>query len=390
MQDLTPRSGQTSPQSYKPLENNEQIDLSLLHQTSLKTIGGHAIAKEAEEWSGTEFDIPEDAYGAAILAIVKDLATIVEGKGNILVWTRFVFPMLLLVVNLALQSALLWYILNIVVEPAVAKVQHHYFNFHAECFHANKTFRPDVWHNWRDKAPLCSLAMTKKTFLYTLLLIWILRMLIEMIACQRFVMDIIKMPHCTRSVDQIVHHIHGSYIVAMTRLSRTACYLLVCVPKFAISLALMALGCRWLQATITFQKLVLNTLAMEFIIHIDELLFDALVPVAYREQVQHINFFVKHPPKKEETIGNEECLAWKWSIFYTFVALVCVFLWGSVFQTILPRFIDDIGPHCTNFTKSLEVPVCDKYFNLKSCYPFGKQDTTGILVNSSIARLLYA
>merc|ERR1719487_646953 len=49
-------------------------------------------------------------------------------------------------------------------------------------------------------------------------------------------------------------------------------------PRIAMNCILLWLGARWLVATLGFGDLFLNALALEFILNLSWLLYDALVP----------------------------------------------------------------------------------------------------------------
>eukprot|EP00490_Sorites_sp_Unknown_P007800 CAMPEP_0114680824 /NCGR_PEP_ID=MMETSP0191-20121206/54616_1 /TAXON_ID=126664 /ORGANISM="Sorites sp." /LENGTH=79 /DNA_ID=CAMNT_0001958197 /DNA_START=12 /DNA_END=248 /DNA_ORIENTATION=+ len=53
--------------------------------------------------------------------------------------------------------------------------------------------------------------------------------------------------------------------------------LAICVtlPKLMVGVALLYGGCRWFVATESWESLILNALALEFVIGIDELVFEA-------------------------------------------------------------------------------------------------------------------
>merc|ERR1719401_2460466 len=86
------------------------------------------------------------------------------------------------------------------------------------------------------------------------------------------------------------------YVKGLTPLCRATLILLVCVPKFIICIALLYLGCNWLSATTSFQELVMNTVAMEFITRIDEMLYSTLLPKSMQTEVAEVNFLVYKKP----------------------------------------------------------------------------------------------
>merc|ERR1719401_520079 len=138
---------------------------------------------------------------------------------------------------------------------------------------------------------------------------------------ERFFRNIcMDMPRVVKAFDQVVEHANGEYIVALTRLSTLLLIVLVCIPKLLISVYLLIFGCRWLSATTSFENLVMNTVAMEFVTQIDETLFNACVPQDFKKQVQDINFFIRHPPKNEDAIHRAEAKGFARSVLYFGIA----------------------------------------------------------------------
>merc|ERR1719284_459601 len=62
---------------------------------------------------------------------------------------------------------------------------------------------------------------------------------------------------------------------------------LVLLPRFVITCALLWLGCRWLAATNDFSDLVLNAVALEFLLMLKDLLYYVLVPDRNKRDLQH-------------------------------------------------------------------------------------------------------
>merc|ERR1719464_2372369 len=131
-------------------------------------------------------------------------------------------------------------------------------------------------------------------------------------------------------------------IVALTTKTRLTLLILVCLPKLAISLFLLVLGCKWLSATTSFEALVMNTMAMEFVLHVDELLYEAFLPVGYRRQVADINFFLMNSSGSIEELKRLELMSYGRAIFSLFSAVFFVMLWAGFLQAVLPRDISDV------------------------------------------------
>ena len=70
---------------------------------------------------------------------------------------------------------------------------------------------------------------------------------------------------------------------------RWALYLILLLPKMAISMTLLTIRTVWLAATDSFADLILNAIALEFVSAIDELLFEAMLPASSRAILRRRN-----------------------------------------------------------------------------------------------------
>merc|ERR1719198_678338 len=106
----------------------------------------------------------------------------------------------------------------------------------------------------------------------------------------KLLVDIFKVPTCPNNNPALM--IKGSgggfdesdadddkiMIIGLTPCVRVVTIAVIILPKFAIGFGLTCLGMIWLTATQSFSELILNSLALEFVISIDDHLFDALLP----------------------------------------------------------------------------------------------------------------
>merc|ERR1719379_661323 len=83
---------------------------------------------------------------------------------------------------------------------------------------------------------------------------------------------------CDDPAEMIVHHDDTNVIVHLTRSIRTGLDVALIIPKVIIVTCLTIVGTVWLAATNSFSDLLLNAIALEFVIVIDEVLFNAILP----------------------------------------------------------------------------------------------------------------
>jgi len=326
---------------------------------------------QGDEWRGREFDIPEDAYGAAILAIVKEMQEIERGQKDLSI-VRLIFSLSLLLLNLVLQFFLLHVMKHNMVMPAVNHVQTKYQEFHAAVFDPSGVFQPDLWTSYAGKRELCQIAMTNLPFFFTVLFVWTTHILGEFRTTENLFKDVLRLPiedkeDATMLVDR--QDSDTKSIVALTSRTRVMLVCLVVVPKFWISARLLLIGYQWLSATTSFESLVMNLASMEFVLHVDELLFNAFLPATYRRHVAEINFFVREPMQGQQDAEWEEWKSYVRTFLLLLSAVLCVAVWTFHLQDVLPSNISDVRDHCTRFLQEMH-PICTT-FDTSRCYPFG-------------------
>mmetsp|Transcript_92599 Transcript_92599/g.261546 ORF Transcript_92599/g.261546 Transcript_92599/m.261546 type:complete len:434 (-) Transcript_92599:61-1362(-) len=335
-------------------------------------------AKEAE-LTGLEIDIPEDAYGAAILAIVKDLPRVIRREKAALALACCVWSFSVLFVNFCLQVSILVYVYGYVVLPAVRNVQKQYQDFHVRVFTPDGTFHPEWWEHYPGKDELCEIALTDRSFYYCILFCWTMSMLREIRSSEKLLRDIRNLPVCRDSSAMTVSALNGekTYVVAITTPFRYMVFFLVCIPRIFICVLLLWLGCQWLSATTSFADLVMNSVAMEFVLGIDNVMYDAFLPQFYRDEVSSINIL----DQAHDGSAEEDALKWTGiyrTFKYSFCAVLYIFLYAEVMQTVLPSGVQDVALQCDSHMKSRIKPLCTKMsWSLNNpsvldlCYPFG-------------------
>ena len=60
----------------------------------------------------------------------------------------------------------------------------------------------------------------------------------------------------------------------------------VCLGRICVACALLISGCIWLGRTTSITELMLNSVALESVLHVDEFIFSALVPTNLQQKIQ--------------------------------------------------------------------------------------------------------
>merc|ERR1711957_595092 len=81
--------------------------------------------------------------------------------------------------------------------------------------------------------------------------------------------------------------------------------LFVFLPKVSMMIYLLWLGCRWLLATNNFQDLILNSVALEFILQLSSIIYMAMLPERNRHDLKKTKML---PSSPTESVGCHQFL----------------------------------------------------------------------------------
>merc|ERR1712113_13036 len=103
-----------------------------------------------------------------------------------------------------------------------------------------------------------------------------------------------------------------------------------------------------------------NSLALGFVLAIDELLYSSVLPVATRKQITETKFLFKEGPQPKDLLSVEssEWEAYFRSSLFVVCTVILVFLYGDVFQTVLPRDLHTLYLTCQTYTQKTHKPIC--------------------------------
>jgi len=163
--------------------------------------------------------------------------------------------------------------------------------------------------------------------------------------------------------------VEEEYIVFMDGKTKTAIYMLVIIPKVSVSLALTGLGFVWFAATESFGDLILNVLALEFVILIDDNILLSFFPKSMIDELGMTKFAY---PKKDDLTEEQEFDRKLMEYFNSTLWLLgscCVivmYLFGipgllSPWQQVLPDYKSDIAMRCDDHRNTDRYhPACNQ------------------------------
>eukprot|EP00434_Breviolum_minutum_P000809 symbB.v1.2.000711.t2/scaffold40.1/size395337/15 len=341
-------------------------------------------AERLEEWPSDHWRnlISEASTVAALLCLVN--------------YARFLFGTVSLSLNLWLQSMILYYVNTYIVNGAVHDAQTNYAQFHREVFDKDGTFSQDKWDNWNNGPylELCNMAVSKLNFSAGIVFLWCARMLNEVrdswqLASDLYSMESLPMGGEPRDMLNEVLDDSGETlrieIVAVNQLARALMSLFVVLPKIIVATMLTYIGCRWLAATQSFGDLILNALALEFVIGIDDLMYEAFTPLDLGQFIEKTKF--AQPPKATQSGGSEESIVelvrrlgdLEGSLLLLLVMVVWPYGYLNYWQQVLPNFPHDIHDHCAGRFYSHYEQLCGFFGNPSVCFPYGESASQKIL-----------
>eukprot|EP00439_Symbiodinium_sp_Y106_P022791 s5619_g2.t2 len=264
-----------------------------------------------------------------------------------------------------------------IVQGAVHEAQENYAEFHRKVFDEDGNFLHGVWQTYdTDKyAALCNMAVSKLYFSCGIVFLWTARMLAEVKQSLHLMHDLYCIPQLPLSATakQMVYQVKDGdeierfEILALNRMVRIMLTVLIALPKIGVAFILMLSGCRWLAATQSFGDLILNALALEFVIGIDELMFEAFTPEQTRSFIEQTK--IAYPREGEGGIQNLDTSRNTLGIILN---LAWSYMYLNDWQQVLPNFSHDIRAHCQSRFAEMYTLKCPFMGDPDECFPFGE------------------
>lgn len=330
-----------------------------------------------DKLEGLEFDykdLPQDMWGVAIMTLTRDTAELRSGHEICAHLVRFTYAMSMVILNLALQLSILHWVYKYVVGESIFNIQGNYAKFHRDVFDGHGRFKEKAWIDWDGpRDDLCSAVLTKKLFLGAVLFLWMGRMMGEFKSIVRLTQDLNALPSVPAGAsvaDTVLERNDQIEIIGMTCCSRFIIYLIVILPKLAINIILAGIGLQWLTSTENFADLILNALALEFVIGIDEQILEFFLPARCTTSLLSTKFAY---PSKGRQKPEQELAAMVWdytrNIMYFVATVGLTVAYLNYAQQVLPYHTFDIKEHCNLWFLNRFTPKCSMFQD--GCFPFG-------------------
>jgi hypothetical protein len=339
-----------------------------------------------------EVDMPGSLYGVAIFCLSHDVTEVLTPEAHddlpaALNAFRTVYCLAMLIVNYMIQGMLLLWSNFFVVNPSVTTIQNLYGEYHREVYDAvgvdDSKFNIEKWESFDQskKVKLCQVPLSHPMFTLMIVWLWAMRMTSEFRETYMLFSEINSVEG-TKSLDKVItvgKDGSGNRIRRLTMPLRAAMYLLVVLPKFALNVALFVIGTRWLVATPDFAGLILNALALGFIIDVDELLHGTFVPKKMQATVDDTKFYLPKASLDEEIA--DRWTSYRTSFFWFMSGLITVWIYLHYGQAhpviaVLPGYQYDLAHHCHDVLTEITQNLCRNLDNPLNCFPYGDRIKT--------------
>jgi len=316
--------------------------------------------------------LPESIYGFAIASLIADSAPLHEhpkhcftSLGPLRILTAFLLCML----TFCMQLLLIVETKRLVTPSEVKNVREVYGIYEKQMYkdqngteHVTKTIngydRGDYGFfnesnfeslSKHDKTLVCRIPLSQPMFCFMVLFVWTLTVLAHMrdiLSTSLRILAVRTVDHeivSTLMVKNEINVTSDTVVSGLTIWMKGSILLIVQIPRMMMACILLWLGCRWLIATVGFGDLLLNCVALEFILGLAGLLYNVLVPYSGKMLVRRT--LVPHLQSAEnENVGN------------MFGMLACGVLAGIVvwvymwhLQAVLPHYHWDVRIVCAQF-----------------------------------------
>jgi len=320
--------------------------------------------QESDDETLTSERLPEDAYGMAIACVIRDLSHLSKESGSKYRSTR-VMRMLaslkLLALNITLQTFILVCISELSSAKAVFDIRSAYSEFeqHMYAGHVKLTenqnargaearfFNASLFDTLSDetKEGACRIPFAQPYFLFALLLVWSIVVVGEVrnasTMFNRLVLGTQPVSSMAASTQRIGQDI--DVIVSLTHGVKAFITIFVVLPRLLMACFMLWLGCRWLAATNDFQNLVLDTVGLEFILLLKDLLYRTLVPERVKRDTCRMHVSIQHEAVRPSLYSFLGTFVWG------ILAVVWVYAYMFSLQKVLPGYRWDVHAVCVQW-----------------------------------------
>jgi len=259
-------------------------------------------ASEEEEEEDKFAPMHVDIFGAAVSSLICDANCLALGRHchrNSIRAFRVVASVVCCWAHMGLQTYLLYMVSTVVADLVVTEFRSTYDEYEVHMYgnttHLNKNgfhrgeaahFDPTRFATLDEEiqSTVCQMPLANDFFFLGVIFVWTLTCVVDVRKCFQMIHSfIVAMP----SVNSIMHSVklfpqdngeNEVVIVAVPVHFKAILVSLILLPRLMVDCATVWLGCKWLAATAEMGELLLNAVALEFVVLLNECILVALVP----------------------------------------------------------------------------------------------------------------
>lgn len=311
-------------------------------------------------------DISADCWGALFFVVVNDMPDLKVGRISASGKSRIVFSIVVFCINLFIQFMLLYFICKLLMMPGMLSAQNVYQYFTSHAF-TDRVIDHDLFellpHKY--KAKVCGLALSQTIFARVVLFLWITTNVGELRGNYVKMASTINLPQLPQGLDLRLmvkdssdpSDEHGGRVVCLNQGSKELLVAFIFVPKFIICIFLTTTGCLWLLSAENIGDLILNSLALAFVVQVDELIATVFFPATYLEDLTRLGLASQKEVEDPEIV---EAKLIKSFFLCTITLLVtAAFVELAIrFQPVIPSYNGhEVSEACLSYISS-QVPWC--------------------------------
>lgn len=313
-----------------------------------------------------EYDqLEETIYGWAVSIVVRDVVWLNDGTVVPMQrMARILNSIALIVCTIALQIFLLMCVSRLLSAPSVHTIRETYGKYEALMYPNHTVLTVNgfprgvpgyrVEENFKlmsleEAKSVCQVPLSHPFYLISILFIWTLTCQVELRAIFETTIRLLWLTPMVKTTAEVTVRAEGAEAEHEVQLEGLTCLMkfvigvFVVLPRTLTLLALNYLGCRWLTATIGLGDVLLNGLALEFLVLLKELLYN--VCVSHRNRVDTQRLLIKPFRKVNQATFCTFFDAQVWGLLSFAWALLYVYH----VQMVLPEYRWDLRDVCTKY-----------------------------------------
>mmetsp|Transcript_51806 Transcript_51806/g.150475 ORF Transcript_51806/g.150475 Transcript_51806/m.150475 type:complete len:356 (+) Transcript_51806:52-1119(+) len=332
-------------ESVFPLEDHES------------TLEGTDSLEDEDVFHQEYTPLEETIYGWAISNFVRDVFWLSEGSTVPMERVaRIISSMLLVILTICLQVFLLLAVSRLLSAPAVLEIRQTYGQYESLMYpnHTRPTEngfpRGVPGYRVEERFALMSTPRAKKVcqiplshpwYLCSVLFVWTLTCQVELRLIFETAVRLLWLTPLVRTPrEMLISQDHNLQVEGLTAVMKLVIAVLLFLPRTLAVLGLLYLGCRWLTATLGLGDVLLNGLALEFMVLLKELLYNVCMSQRNRVDTQRL---LIRPLRRKNTVSL--CTFFE-GFFWGFLSIVWAVVYIYKVQIVLPEYRWDVRDLC--------------------------------------------